>query len=191
MSGPTPGPEFTVRELLQRIPGVLCIEEISAEDRSKLVGLATPLAAENRGVGEALTREHVLCLFKTRSFRGPTEPTLVMMDEEGTLLGRELLGPWDRPAAGERPTVYLGRDFVLVASVRPKGRVRFVLPPVRFPELEGIPGVRDVVSGSPDPPQDEALRNRFHMEGGKDLASILVGYNVVAPTAGASGGSTA
>lgn len=174
--------DLKVQERLKQIPGVLRVEPISPEVRSTVAQLATPSAAENRGILEVFARERVVCLFKNRSFRGPPDPTLVMMDDEGTILGRELLGPADRPAAGERPTVYLGRDFVLVTAVRPKGRVRFVLPPVRFPELEGIPGIRDVVSGSPDPPQDEALRQRFRMEGGKDLASILVGYNIARST---------
>jgi len=175
--------DLAVHERLRQIPGVLRVEPIPEEVRWKLLPLATPSAAENDGVRAVLSRERAVCLFKNRLFRGPPEPTLVMVDEGGTVLGRELLSPQDRPAQGERPTVYLGRDFVLRTTVRPKGRVRFVLPAVRFPELEGVVGIRDVVSGSPDPPQDEALRERFHVEGGKDLASVLVGYNVVEPNA--------
>lgn len=170
--------DLRVQERLKQIPGVLGVESVSPDIRTTVVQLATPAAAENRGILEVFGRERVVCIFKNRSFRGPPDSTLVMMDDEGTLLGRELRGPEDRPTLGERRTVYLGRDFVLLTAVRPKGRVRFVLPAIRFPELEGIPEIRDVVSGSPDPPQDEELRRRFRMKGGKDVASILVGYNV-------------
>ncbi|MGA7861798.1 MAG: hypothetical protein WCB19_08075 [Thermoplasmata archaeon] len=167
-----------VLALLRGLSGVLVVELLPAELRSELRSLATPAAAENRGVEAVLSRQRVVCLFKGGSFRGPPESALLMMDERGAILGRELTGPQDRPAPGERRTVYLGRDFVLIHGLRPSGRVRFVLPPVRFPELEGVASVSQVVSGSPDPPQDERLRNHYGVTGGKDLASILVGYDV-------------
>jgi len=164
--------------LLRSLPGVLAAELLPSDLRSELRSMATPAAAENRGVDAVLSRQRVVCLFKGGSFRGPPESALLMMDERGTVLGRELTGPQDRPTPSERRTVYLGRDFVLVHGLRPSGRVRFVLPPVRFPELEAVASVCQVVSGSPDPPQDEWLRNHYGVTGGKDLASILVGYDV-------------
>lgn len=177
-----------VLSLLRDLPGVLRAEMVFPELRSELRGLMTPLAAENQGVEAALSRQRVVCLFKGRSFRGPPEPSLLMVDDRGTVLGRELTGPQDRPAAGERSLAYLGRDFVLVRGVRPSGHLRFVLPPIRFPELERLGSICRVVSGSPDPPQDERLRNRYSVQGGKDLASILVGYDLVEdPRGGRSG----
>jgi hypothetical protein len=163
--------------LLKRLPGVARVELLTPEIRSHLPELATPAAAENQGMQAVLSRHRSVCLFKGRSFRGPAEPSLLMVDEEGAVLGRELTGPDDLPLKNERRTVHLGRDFVLVRGVRPQGHVRFVLPPVRFPELEEVPIIRRAVSASPDPPQDEWLRKQFGMRGGKDLASILVGYD--------------
>jgi len=173
-------PEIEDRVLrrLRSLPGVRVAEPLPASLRSELLHLATPAAAENRGVEAVLARQYAVCLFKGRSFRGPTEPSLIMVDERGTLLGRELTGPEDRPAPGERRAAYLGRDFVLIPGVRPYGRLRFVLPPLPFPELEGMGLLERVVSGSPDPPQDERLCEYFHIERSKDLASILVGYDV-------------
>ncbi len=173
-----PETEQRILQLLRGLPGVLAAEPLPATLGSELQRLATPAAAENRGVETVLQRERVICLFKGRSFRAPPESPLLMMDERGNVLGRELTGPEDRPAPGERRTVYLGRDFVLVPGLRPSGRLRFVLPPVKFPELEGVAAVCRVVSGSPDPPQDEWLRAHFGVQGGKDLASILIGYDV-------------
>ena len=167
-----------VLQLVRALPGVLAVELLPTSLSPELLRLATPAAAENRGVEAVLQRERVVCLFKGRSFRGPPESPLLMMDEHGNVLGRELTGPEDRPAPGERRTVFLGRDFVLVPGLRPSGRLRFVLPPVRFPELDGVTAVCRVVSGSPDPPQDEWLRDHFRVQGGKDLASILIGYDV-------------
>lgn len=168
-----------VLSLLRNLPGVLQAELVLPELRSELRGLMTPLAAENQGVEAVLSRQRIVCLFKGRSFRGPPEPSLLMVDEQGTVLGRELTSPQDRPAAGERQLAYLGRDFVLLRGVRPSGHVRFVLPPLRFPELERMDCICRVVSGSPDPPQDERLRERYSVKGGKDLASVLVGYDLI------------
>jgi hypothetical protein len=183
--GPDQEIDGRVLGLLRGLPGVLGVEVLPNELRSELRKLATPAAAENLGVEAVLSRQRAVCLFKGRSFRGPPESALLMMDEHGTVLGRELTGPEDRPAPGERWSVYLGRDFVLVQGQRPSGRLRFVLPPVRFPELESVASVCRVVSGSPDPPQDEWLRAHFGVKGGKDLASILVGYDVEGVSPGA------
>jgi hypothetical protein len=172
------GPDERVLGRLRRLPGVRAAELLPAKLRTELRSLATPSAAENQGVAAVLSRQRVVCVFKDRAFRGPPESTLLMMDERGTVLGRELTGPEDRPPAGPRRAVHLGRDFVLTPGLRPSGRVRFVLPPVRFPELEGVEAVQRVVSGSPDPPQDEHLRQYCRIERTKDFASILVGYDV-------------
>lgn len=172
------GPDGRILGRLRNLPGVRAAELVPTALRIELRSLATPSAAENQGVDAVLSRQRAVCVFKDRAFRGPPESTLLMMDEKGTVIGRELIGPDDRPPAGQRRAVHLGRDFVLTPGLRPSGRVRFVLPPVRFPELEGVDAVRRVVSGSPDPPQDERLRQYYTIARSKDLASILVGYDV-------------
>jgi len=170
--------EKAVLRRLRGLPGVRAAEAVPLPLREELRNLATPQAAENRGVETVLSRQCVACLFKGRSFRGPPGSSLIMVDDQGTLLGRELTGPDDRPSPGERRTVYLGRDFVLIAGVRPTGRLRFVLPPLPFPELDDMLSLAGVVSASPDPPQDARLCEYYHIERSKDLASILIGFDV-------------
>ncbi len=184
---PSPEPVIGVRvptddqEILQRVrglPGVLQAELLGKRDRDALPGLATPASGENRGVEEALRRSRVLCLFKDARFRPPGEPTLLLLDEHGAVLGRELVSGEAPPDRSERRFAFLGRDFVLYADRKSAGRLRFVLPPVRFPELEGIPHITRVVSASPDTPQDEYLRERLGALKGGAYASVLVGYDV-------------
>lgn len=158
------------------LAGVVRAEFMDAPDRERLRGQATSEAAENRGVAEVLTRDRVLCLLKDAAFRPPPEPTLLLVDEAGAVLGRELVARESPPE--DRRVAFLGKDFVLYAGARPHGRYRFLLPPVRFPEIEGMPGVARVVSASPDTPQDEALRSRYGFPEGRAYASILVGYDV-------------
>lgn len=152
------------------------MEIIDAGDRAALARLFTT-SAENRGMREALARETVLCLFKDAAFRPPPEPTVLLVDESGTVLGHEVLPGGARPSQDERRFVFLGKDFVLFRDARPRGPYRFSLPPVPFPELEALPDLANVVSASPDTPQDEYLKDRFRIPPGRDLASIVVGFD--------------
>ncbi len=170
------------REVTQRVGalrGVLRVVALAPEDREGLIRHGTAAAAENQGVTEVLSRQRVLCIFKDPSFRPPPEPTLLLVDEAGKVLGRELL-PGDAPPA-DRRVAHLGKDFVLFTGERPEGHYRFLLPPVRFPELESIPRVDRVVSASPDSPQDDYLRARFDVPLGHRYASVLIGYDVRNP----------
>ncbi len=172
-----PRPDDDVLRTIRGLKGVIRAEYLDATDRGALVRLATSSAADNRGVADVLARERVLSLFKDRTFRPPPEPTVLLVDDAGNVLGRELVTEEDRRASADRRLAYLGKDFVLLPGVRPSGSMRFLLPPVRFPELERMRGVDRVVSASPDPPQDEHLRNRFGVPSSNELASILVGFN--------------
>ncbi len=165
----------TIRGLM----GVHRVEPLGPAERDALRVRGTAGAAENRGVDEVLSRPRILCLFKDVRFRPPPEPTLLLVDDAGTVLGRELV-PGDRPPA-DRRVAYLGKDFVLYAGARPRGAYHFQLPAVRFPELEALPRFARVVSASPDTPQDEYLRERFGVPPGHAYASILVGYDVRNP----------
>ncbi len=126
-----------------------------------------------------LSRLRAVCLFKDTTFRPPPEPTVLLVDAARNVLGRELVAGESPPS--ERRLAFLGKDFVLYAGARPSGSYRFLLPPVRFPELESIAGVARVVSASPDTPQDEYLRIRHGIASGNELASVLVGYDLRNP----------
>lgn len=176
-----PASDEQILELVRRLPGVLTAEFLSAKDREALPRLATPTSGENRGVAEALNRSRVLCLFKDSRFRPPGEATLLLVDEHEAVLGREIVPGETPPDRAGRRFAFLGKDFVLFTDRKPTGRLRFALPPVRFPELESIAGIERVVSASPDTPQDEYLRERLKVPTGSLYASILVGYDVRNP----------
>lgn len=168
-----------VIRLVAALSGVLRVVSLDARDRETLSRMRTPEAAENAGVAAVLDRSRAICLFKDPTFRPPPEPTLLLVDEAGKTLGRELLPGEAAPA--DRRVAHLGKDFVLFSGVRPEGGYRFLLPPVRFPELEAVPALARVVSASPDTPQDEYLRTRHGVPVGRQYASVLVGYDVRNP----------
>ncbi len=173
-----PASDAEILESVRRLPGVLKADFLQPEERNALPRLATPASGDNQGVKEALSRSRVLCLFKDSRFRPPGEPTLLLVDEHGGVLGREVVSGETPPNREERRFAFLGKDFVLFADRKPSGRPRFLLPPVRFPEIEELPGVDRVVSASPDTPQDEYLRERLKVPTGSQYASVLVGYDV-------------
>lgn len=171
-------------EILRRLrglPGVTRAGFLRPADRDRLAKLTTPGGVENRGVAEVLRRDHVLCLFKDRLFRPPPEPTVLLVDEGGTVIGREVLPGSEPLPDGMTRVVHLGKSFVLFPGRATRGRPRFVLPPVPFPELDGVPGVHRVVSASPDARQDECLRERFRIPAKTDVASVLVGFDTRNP----------
>ena len=169
------------KERVRGLRGVVRVESLEAEDRDAIRGMATKSAAENRGVAEVLSRDAVLCLFKGPEFRPPPEPTILLVDETGRVLGREVLPGEDVAATSPRRVVRLGKDFVIYTDQPSGTQYRFLLPPVPFPELEAIPGLADVVSASPDPPQDDFMKRRFAVPLGTEHASILVGFNLRNP----------
>ena len=137
-----------------------------------------PLAVCNDGVLECLRREHIACIVKNKSFRAPPKPTVLLVGEDGDLIGRELLpGEKAEDCPGKR-TICLGPDFVIYYE-KGKGRgAKFVFPPVPFMEIDGMVGLRNVVSSSPSAVADLFLKKKAGLDDDPRLASILVGFDL-------------
>jgi hypothetical protein len=131
----------------------------------------------NLGLEETMKRDHVICIIKDVTFRPPPEPTVFMLDEEGTILGTEVL-PGEHQKYKEMDNVmFLCQDFVVFNDRKQKTREYWMMPPVSFPELTTIAGVTDVVSCSPSPPSDIVIKTNYNLMDDPKLASILVGFN--------------
>lgn len=147
-----------------------------------------PLAIRNDGVLECLRREHVACLIKDRHFRPPPSPTVVLIDDSGKVIGRELL-PGERPPSPRSgKTIMLGNDFVIFFEKGSGRGAKFVLPPVGFRELDSVHGVKRVCSSSPSAMGDMHLRRMAGLEDDPKLASVLVGFDLSRPWATACSG---
>ena len=137
-----------------------------------------PLTIANDGVMETLKREHVACILKDRSFRAPPHATVLLVDEEGRTIGRELLPGEKVPKEKADRAIMIGKDFV-VFYVKGAGRgARFLLPPVPFAEVEGIDGTVRTVSSSPSTAGDYFIRAEAGLEDDPKLASILIGFDL-------------
>jgi hypothetical protein len=157
------------------LPKSLC-EEVMTIEKDIKSQAGKPVI--NLGVEAALIRDHVLCIIKSTAFRPPPEPTVVWMADDGLLIGTEVILPEDHKKYREREnTFWLSPDFVVFTDVIPKVREYFVMPPVSFPEVAALEGAKDVVSCSPSPLGDLAIKQHFKLVDDPKLASILVGFN--------------
>jgi len=137
-----------------------------------------PLTIENKGVLECLRRKHVACIIKDRHFRPPPHATVYLIDENGKILGRELLPGEKISSTRKRKVVMLGNDFAIFFEKGTGKGAHFVLPSVPFTEVENIDGVKSVCSSSPSAAGDYLLRRRADLEDNPKLASILVGFDL-------------
>lgn len=147
------------------------------ESRYPAIG---PLTVHNEGVRDVVRRRHVACIIKDVGFRAPPRATVQLVDEDGSVIGKELLPGETVDAAQRGKAIFLGKDFVIFAD-RGRGKgARFVLPPVPFKEVEEISGVRNVCSSSPSTAGDLFVRKGMKLDDDPRLASILIGFDLSA-----------
>ncbi|MCU0852624.1 MAG: hypothetical protein MUC90_05140 [Thermoplasmata archaeon] len=152
--------------------------KLGLEEIEKKYPSLGPLTIENTGVRECLRRDHVVCIIKDRTFRAPPQPTVVLVNDEGAIVGREVFdGEKVTPPPG-KGSLFLGKGFVVFYSRGSGKGARFVLPPVPFEELEGLDFTDKVTSCSPSTVGDRFLRQKAGLEDDPELASILVGFDL-------------
>ena len=137
-----------------------------------------PLTITNDGVAETLKRKHVACILKDRNFRAPPHSTVLLIDEDANVIGRELLPGEKLPKEEESRSIMVGNDFVIFYRKGAGKGARFVLPPVPFAEVEKIKGTRHTVSSSPSTAGDFFLRKEAGLRDDPKLASILIGFDL-------------
>ncbi len=131
----------------------------------------------NRGVMECLAREHIVVIIKDSRFRPPPEPTVLLMADDDMIIGKEIFPDQKDEYVDKEEILFLSEEFILFLDRKPKSREYFVMPPVAFPEVEMMPGTKNVVSCSPSPPGDMYVRSLHGLPDDPKLASILLGYD--------------
>jgi len=140
-----------------------------------------PLTITNDGVMVTLKREHVACVLKDKNFRAPPHATVLLIDDDENIIGRELL-PGERLSKDKaNKAIMIGRDFVVFYRKGAGRGARFVLPPVPFAEVERLEGTSRTVSSSPSTVGDSFLRRKAGLRDDPKLASILIGFDLRRP----------
>jgi len=177
--------------------GVLNVGVLNDEVRKNIMQIEMEKTGElipviNLGVKECLERDFTVAIIKNASFRPPPTATVQFVDNEGNILGEEIVSSQQKKKyQNDESAQFINPDFVLLKNqkdieedlkaenIEKKGvKQAFLLPPVQFIEVEELEDTCDVVSSSPDPYADLYLKKYFDFEDDPKLASILVGFNV-------------
>jgi hypothetical protein len=202
----TPLPD-SAAHYLRKLRGVVAAAPVDRGIRSEALaseesyerGCTPPVS--NLALRMGLARVHVLAILKDRSFRRPPTPTLYLVEEgeappsevlvvEGRryhVIGEECLAG-DTPPAGCMP---VSETFYLYPERRsdPGRAAAFLLPPVRFPEMEDGPWaarVRHVVSASPSAVTDVLIRSACGFAQDPRLATLILGFDPAPSPSGAA-----
>lgn len=179
-------PDEVVEEVLgvlRRLEGVVEAFVIKPETRRHLreieqgIKMTLGIEVRNTGIEECLKREHLVGIIKNRSFRAPPEPTVLLMGDDGTILGEEVLPERRRVFEGRDDVIFLSEDFVIYTDRRAGKREYFLMPPISFPEVEAVRGTRNVVSSSPTALGDVLVRKSHGYEDDPRLATVIIGFD--------------
>jgi len=171
-------------EMLKDLKGVVKVFPLDGEFLKGLkeiesnVKASLGISVKNTGLEECLKREHIICIIKNTSFRPPPESTVLLVGDDELIMGQEVLPGQEKHFKDRDDVIWLSDEFVIFVNRRPRKSECFVMPPVSFPELECLDGVKNVVSCSPSAVGDITLRRYYGMDDDPRLASILVGFDL-------------
>jgi hypothetical protein len=173
-----------VIELVSNMDGVMEVhplnQKIAREVKTiefKISG-SLNLDVKNTGVQECMNRQHILCIIKNERFRPPPEPTVLLIGDDELIIGKEIIPSDITNYREDKGVLFLSSDFIIFKNRRPKHREYFLMPPIKFPEIESIEGVKSAISCSPSLPADMILRGSLGIKDDPSLASLLIGFNV-------------
>ncbi|MEN6438050.1 MAG: hypothetical protein ABFD97_05665 [Syntrophobacter sp.] len=179
-----------VEAALRATKGILDIgwiakEDIAAVTRSEQElqerGLGGLGSYCNEGVSKVISRQFVCAVLNNNEFRHADKPCLSWMVDD-VVIGEEITDEEHLNFLKKQGKVkVIGKNFVVyfdrVKTVAGKPPV-FVCRALAFPEIEGVPGVRDVLSASPIGSADMHLKRKFGWDSkDPELGTILIGFN--------------
>jgi hypothetical protein len=188
-----------VVERLMKTPGVVACWVVPDADRDSLRQLENEanlrlglrgMDIVNEGIRDALARQYVVIISHSPALRHPPGPIIVILDGD-RIVGEEIWQPGQYERLSKDPNaLFLGKSLVLyrdaVAEARGKP-LKLAYRALPFPELDEVPGVRDVVSITITIP----AHSRFSQKAGwnpndPNLGTVLIGFNMSNETNAAS-----
>lgn len=176
-----------VIEVLKDMGGILKIEKLSNEDITKMIDIESNrdndiIPVINEGLKECFRRDYSIVLFKNSHFRLPSGPTLFLVTEDGNILGHDIFTEEEKEKyKNNERSYFLSDDFVIFKDMKNKEfkpkKQYFILPPVEFPELNGLEIVSEVVSSSPSAESDMYLKRKYGIPEDPKIASIIVSFS--------------
>ncbi len=180
--------ESAVKRLLST-PGVVGCWVLPDEDRDSVRQLETDanshltlpgLDLVNEGIRDVLDRQHVMIISHSAQLRHPPGPIIVICDGD-RVVGEEVWKPSQlEELSKDSRALFLGKSLVLYRDKLAEARgkpLKLTYRALPFPELEEVPGVRDVVSVTITIP----VHSEFSKKAGwdpnnPDLGTVLIGF---------------
>ena len=181
----------TVESVLRTTKGILDVTWLDQEAIKKVRELEEEVRKEglagtggycNEGAMEVLYRENVCVVLNNNEFRHATASSLFWMVGD-VVIGEEVTDADRLQDLIKKSTVkVLQKNFVLHFDRMKESRGQapvFVIRGLPFPEIEGIAGLRDVLSASPIGSADVYLKQQYHWDtNDHSLGTILIGFNL-------------
>jgi hypothetical protein len=185
----------SVIERLKATPGVISCWLLPHEDRELLrrlecnanLRLALPgIEIVNEGIQDVLRHQHVMVVSHSPALRHPPGPIILILNGD-QIVGAEVWEPRDvEKLSLDRDALLLGKNLVLnrEALMQAKGKpLKLVYKALPFPELDNMPGIRDVVSIT----ITAAVHHKLSEKAGRNpddpnIGTVLIGFNESAPT---------
>ena len=192
-----------IETLLSKLNGVIAVSQIADKNRDRIVELENNyekggvIGLQNPGIRMVLQCDIVFAVLKDTSFRQPPGPTVFMVEDQENddkktdhilkinnkkycIIGEELIAK--KPTEDEE-YIFISDDFILYPGRR-KGRSKnpayFLIPPIKFPELEIVEDthkIENIISVSPSTMADDYIRKLCAFSPRDDYATILVGFD--------------
>jgi hypothetical protein len=172
-------------EIIMGMRGTLRVFPLDIDSREGVLQVERTIKSQmgmqvrNEGLEQCMQRQVVLCILKNTSFRPPPEPTVLLMADEGTIVGTEVLPGQHAQYQDKDNVMWLCEDFIIYLDRQPKQKEYFFMPPVSFPELRPDEGYGGVVSCSPSPLGDLVIKGRYDIVDDPKNATILIGFDMV------------
>ncbi|WP_455284801.1 hypothetical protein [[Eubacterium] cellulosolvens] len=180
----------SVIKRLKQTPGLVACWVLPDEERDSLRRLETEanlrlglqgMEIVNEGIKNVLDRQHVIIIHHSPALRHPPGPIVVILDEE-RVVGEEIWEPGKaEKLAGDPTVILLGKSlaFNREALMRARGKpLKLAYKALPFPEVEELPGIRDVISVTITfPAHFLVARKAGWDEKDPTLGTVLIGFN--------------
>jgi hypothetical protein len=178
-----------VEKVLLTIPGIMDVRYLDKKHFKEILRLETIVEKSaigircfNEGLREVLKRQIVLAIAHLPNLRHPPEPIILWKAGE-EIVGEEV---WEdekiERLKKDSNVIFLGKNFILyrdkLIRLR-KAESMLVYPPVRFPELEKIELIKDLVSITVSTPVDIYIKKKMGWNvNDSKIGTVLIGFNI-------------
>ena len=142
----------------------------------------------NEGLKDVFQRDIVIAVANNNEFRHADVPTVCWV-ADGVIIGEEVPSKCNIEELKKNPNiVFIGSSFVIYKDALKFARGKdaiFIFPGLKFPELEVIPEIKDIISASPCGLADIYIKEKAGWSlTDHTLGTILIGFNLVTRSKG-------